>query len=847
MKRLFSTYILISMIGILSAWAKMPEVRLYGYVLDTDNRGIELANVYIEGSTMGTTTNQNGYYDITVEMKDTIVMVYSMIGYETIRQQLYTSNNVLGVNVVLPTNEEMLGELTVRGIRRQTGTMERTDVSVARLMPDATGGGIESLLITFAGVRQNNEMSSQYNVRGGTFDENSVYVNGIEVHRPLLIRSGQQEGLSFVNADMVENVDFSAGGFDAKYGDKMSSVLDIRYKRPTEFESRLNVSILGASAYVGWGDSVQSQMHGIRYKTSKYMLGALDTKGNYKPNFLDYQTQMTWKVGAKHPPLKGRSHGELQDAASGYSLEAKGWEIRLMGNFSQNSYEFKPDSAVKNWGGLDAIEQKIEHEGKEKDMFRTAFVALSASGKIHPEITLSADLNGFYTHEQETYDIRTAYVLRQKDMNEANPSGGENVFNDELVTPGGNQNLLGKGEYHEHARNTLQSGIITLAHHGEWNRGTNNLKWGVNGQIEMISDRISEWEWRDSVGYSLPNADKEMELYYAMKGTSHMLNGRLQAYAQNTHHWNTDHGKVYLTAGMRLNWWSFTNEVLPSPRVSVVWLPGWKRDFTFRVATGIYYQAPFYKELRQTIQDNNGVYRIHLNNQLKAQRSYQLVLGSDYYFRAWGRPFKFTAEAYGKWIDRMESYTVDNVRVRYSGMNDSEGYSIGLDMKLMGELVPGADSWISFSTMRSRMRFIDDKHHLGWIPTPQEQRYNLTLYFQDYLPQLPQYKLHLKFIWSEGLPFGYPRKENMRYLGHLSDFKRVDIGASRTFSAKTDKWMKKAKHVDSWSIQFDVFNLVGWNNENSYYWVTAINGLQLPCPNYLTGRMFNLKFDVKIK
>ena len=846
MKRLVCTYLLATA-SMLTLWAKTPQVRLYGYVLDTDNRGIELANVYIEGTTVGTTTNQNGYYDITVEMGDTIVMVYSMIGYETIRQQLYTRNDVLGVNVVLPTNEEMLSEVTVRGIQRQTGTMDRTDVSVARLMPDATGGGIESLLITFAGVRQNNEMSSQYNVRGGTFDENSVYVNGLEVHRPLLIRSGQQEGLSFVNTDMVENVNFSAGGFDAKYGDKMSSVLDIRYKRPTEFESRLNISLLGASAYVGWGDSTQSQMHGIRYKTSKYMLGALDTKGNYKPNFLDYQTQMTWKVGAKHPQSKGRSHGELQDAASGYSVEAKDWEIRLMGNFSQNSYEFMPDSAVKNWGGLDAIEQKIEHEGKEKDMFRTAFVALSASGKLHPEITVGADLNGFYTHEQETYDIRTAYVLRQKDMNNAEHTGGGDVLNDELANPEGNKNLLGKGEYHEHARNTLQSGIITLAHHGEWERGTNSLKWGVSGQVEMIKDRISEWEWRDSLGYSLPNADKEMELYYAMKGTTHMLNGRVQAYAQNTHHWNTDHGKVYLTAGMRLNWWSFTNEVLPSPRVSVVWMPGWKRDFTFRVATGIYYQAPFYKELRQTLQDENGVYRIHLNNQLKAQRSYQLVLGSDYYFRAWGRPFKFTAEAYGKWIDRMESYTVDNVRVRYSGMNDSEGYSIGLDMKLMGELVPGADSWISFSTMRSRMRFVDDKHNLGWIPTPQEQRYNLTVYFQDYLPQLPQYKLHLKFIWSEGLPFGYPRKENMRYLGHMSDFKRVDIGASRTFSAKTDKWMKKAKHVDSWSIQFDVFNLVGWNNENSYYWVTAINGLQLPCPNYLTGRMFNLKFDVKIK
>lgn len=822
MKRLACTYLL-AVVSLLTLWAKIPEVRLYGYVLDSENRGIELANVYIEGSTVGTTTNQNGYYDITVEMSDTIVMVYSMIGYETIRQQLYTQNQVLGVNVILPTNEEMLSEITVRGIQRQTGTMERTDVGVARLMPDATGGGIESLLITFAGVKQNNEMSSQYNVRGGSFDENSVYVNGLEIHRPLLIRSGQQEGLSFVNTDMVESVDFSAGGFDAQYGDKMSSVLDIRYKRPTSFESRLNISLLGTSAYLGWGDSVQSQMHGIRYKTSKYMLGALDTKGNYKPNFLDYQTQMTWKVGERHD-----------------------WDITLLGNFSQNSYEFTPDSVVKEWGGMDAIEQQIDHEGREKDMFRTAFVALSTNGKVHPEIKVGMDVNGFYTHEQETYDIRSAYVLRQKDMNEDSNSGGYDP-NGEVISPEGNQDLLGKGEYHEHARNTLQSGIITLAHHGEWQRGANSLKWGISGQVEMITDRISEWEWRDSLGYSLPDSDKDMELYYAMKGTTQMLNGRLQAYAQNTHHWNTDHGKVYLTAGMRLNYWTFTNEVLPSPRVSVVWMPGWKRDMTFRLATGIYYQAPFYKELRQTIQDDKGVYRIHLNDRLKAQRSYQLVLGTDYYFRAWGRPFKFTAEAYGKLIDRMESYTVDNVRVRYSGLNDSEGYTIGLDMKLMGELVPGADSWISFSTMRSRMRFINDKHNIGWIPTPQEQRYNLTVYFQDYLPQLPQYKLHLKFIWSEGLPFGYPRKENLRYLGHLSDFKRIDIGASRTFSAKTDKWMKNSKHVDSWTIQFDVFNLVGWKNENSYYWVTAIKGLQLPCPNYLTGRMFNLKLDVKIK
>ena len=807
----------------LATWAKVPEVRIFGYVLDSDNRGIDLANVFVEGTTTGTTTNQNGYYDLLVEMGDTIVMVYSMIGYETIRQQLYTSIQVLGVNVVLPTNEEMLSEITVRGIQRQTGTMERTDVGVARLMPDATGGGIENLLITFAGVRQNNEMSSQYNVRGGTYDENSVYVNGLEVYRPLLIRSGQQEGLSFANTDMVESLDFSAGGFDAMYGDKMSSVLDIRYKRPERLESRLNISLLGASAYIGWGDSVQSQMHGIRYKTSKYMLGALDTKGNYKPNFLDYQTQMTWKVGKQRE-----------------------WDITVLGNISQNSYVFEPDSSETSSGTMEnPITKTIYYEGQEKDMFRTAFAALSAHGKLSKEVNIGLDLTGFYTHERENYDIHSELILSRGKTESGADSN--NDINQEIIGSTDKQDLIGTGEFHEHARNKLQASMVTLAHTGEWKRGENTLKWGISGQVEMIKDQISEWEWRDSLGYSLPNADKEMELYYAMKGTTQMFSGRLQAYAQNTYCWSTQQGKVFLTAGMRLNWWSFTNEVLPSPRVSVVWMPGWKRDFTFRVATGVYYQAPFYKELRQTILDDKGVYRIHLNDQLKAQRSYQLVMGTDYYFRAWGRPFKFTAEAYGKYIDRMESYTVDNVRVRYSGINDSEGYALGLDLKLFGELAPGADSWISFSTMRSRMRFTDDKHNLGWIPTPQEQRYNLTLYFQDYLPQYPQYRLHLKFIWNEGLPFGYPRNEAMRYLGHMGDYRRIDIGASRTFSATTDKWMKKSKHVDSWSIQLDIFNLVGWNNVNSYYWVTAADGQQWSTPNYLTGRMFNLKVDVKIK
>ena len=831
-KNRYTTILLLFALIISSfARAQAREVRVFGYVLDTDNRGIELANIYVnENTTIGTTTNQNGYYELFVNLQDTITLVYSMIGYETIRQQLFTTREVIGVNVILPTNEELLSEVTVRAIQRQTNNMDRVDISTARLMPDATGGGIESLLITFAGVSQNNEMSSQYNVRGGSYDENSVYVNGLEVHRPLLIRSGQQEGLSFVNPDMVESVDFSAGGFDAKYGDRMSSVLDIRYKRPTRLESRMSMSLLGASGYVGWGDSTQSHMHSIRYKTSRYLLGTLDTKGSYNPNFVDYQTQMTWKVG---------------DSREARGERRKAWEITLLGNFSQNMYEFAPESSETPFGTMQqTLNIQKEHTGKEKDLFRTAFAALSVQHQLTRDIRLGMDLSGFYTHEQETFDIDTEYILSEKP---ADDEKGDKAKDDGQLDMGNGQGVLGTGHLHEHARNTLQAGMVTLAHTGEWKSGENTLQWGVSGQVEIINDRINEWEWRDSMGYSMPNLPQEMALYYALKSRTNMHSGRVQAYAQDSYRWHTDNGDVMLIGGMRLNWWSYTNEVLPSPRLSVAWMPGWKRDFTFRVATGLYYQAPFYKELRQVLTDEGRVSRIHLNDSLRAQRSWQLVMGTDYYFRAWGRPFKFTAEAYGKYMDRLESYTAENVRVRYSGNIDSKGYTIGLDLKLMGELVPGADSWISFSTMRSRMRFVDDQYDLGWIPTPQEQRYNLTIYFQDYVPRFPQYKIHLKCIWSEGMPFGYPYEERLRYLGHMNDYRRVDIGATRTFSASTDKWMKKSKHVESWSVQLDVFNLIDWKNENSYYWVTAADGLQWASPNYLTGRMINVKVDVVIK
>ena len=407
--------------------------------------------------------------------------------------------------------------------------------------------------------------------------------------------------------------------------------------------------------------------------------------------------------------------------------------------------------------------------------------------------------------------------------------------------------MLGTGIFHQHARNSLEAGVITLAHSGSWVRDANTLLWGVSGQAELIKDAISEWEWRDSAGYSMPNDGTSMELWYAMRGTSAMRTARVQAYIQNEHKWHTNSGQWILTVGGRLQWWSWNNEVLPSPRASIEWIPGWKRDFCFRLATGLYYQAPFYKELRDTITDEMGVTRVQLNKDLRAQRSVHVVLGGDYYFRAWGRPFKFTAEGYYKYIDRMESYTVDNVRVRYSGKNDSQGYAGGVDLKLYGELVPGADSWISFSSMVARQRLTTNGASATWIPSPTEQRWNFSMLFQDYLPQLPQLKFHLKMQFAEGQPFYAPR--NNQAWGRMPMYKRIDLGATYVFNAQTAKFMRapSAKHVKQWAIQFEVFNLVGWKNVNSYFWVADAYGQQWASPNYLTGRRYNLKITVDLR
>jgi hypothetical protein len=803
------------------------NVRVYGYVIDTNNRGVELANVHVDNSATVVSTNPNGYYELSVRVKDSVTLIYSMVGYQTIRHTIHPHQSVMQLSVQLPPLSTQIGEVNVVGQRRQTSTLDALDPSKFRVIPN-TSGGIESYLITFAGVSSSNELSSQYNVRGGNFDENAVYVNGIEVYRPLLIRAGQQEGLSFINPDMVQNVSFSAGGFDAKYGDKMSSVLDIQYKKPTAFEASASVSLLGASVYVGTANKRFTQMHGIRYKTSSYLLGTLDTKAEYKPEFFDYQTYLTYQLSPKS-------------------------ELTFLGNFSQNSYQFVPQTRETTFGTYQTPRSlTIYFDGQEKDLFRTSFGAATFNFKPVSGMKLSLLGSIFYTNENETYDITGEYVISDVQLDaDQNKQTGES---------------LGVGTYHQHARNRLNATVANLAHLGEYNLENHKMRWGIAIQNEIISDKISEWEMRDSAGYSLPFSNTQLNVYYNLKSSNKLSTWRSTAYYQDTYKWNSDAGSFSFTGGLRANYWTFNNELLVSPRLSVSFLPNWKRDFSFRFATGVYYQTPFYKEIRDTVTDALGNVTVKLNNHIKAQRSLHFVLGADRYFRAWGRPFKFTTEAYLKLADRVISYSVDNVQIVYSGKNDAKAYTAGMDFKLYGELVPGADSWINLSLMNAKQDIIGDSYvshtydadgkiltsktvYPGWVPSPSEQRYAFSMLFQDYLPDNPKYKMQLKFIWSDGLPFGPPQNVQYRSAFRTPAYRRVDIGASRVLVSGVDKGMNKSwlKHVKNIWLNVEVFNLLDIKNVNSYYWVTDVYNQKMAVPNYLTGRQLNLKVMVDLK
>ena len=784
-------------------------VKISGRVIDADNQPVELAIVRIAGTTTGTSTNLEGKYELKVASADTVKVIYSCLGYREEERILRNPSGEVRLEVQLQKKSFSLQDVVVTEFRRQQGTLQTIDPKDFRLVPDASGGSIESMLATFAGVNSSNELSSQYSVRGGNFDENIVYINGIEIYRPLLVRSGQQEGMSVINPDLVASIGFSSGGFSADYGDKLSSVLAIRYKRPLALEVSLSGSFLGATASVGHSTGKFTQLHGIRYHTNSTLLSSLDVKGEYDPSYFDYQTYMTYQFNPQ-------------------------WEVALLGNIAINNYRFTPTEQTTSFGtAYDTKSFKVYFDGQEKDIFETYFGSLSLAFNPAKDHQLSLQLSAFRSNEYVSYDIAGQYWLDEL----AGDAGVGASAAEE--TPKGD---LGVGTYHEHARNRLIATVMSVALKGSHRVGANDIRWGVTYNKEQIYDYLREWEMRDSAGYTLPHVGDDIQMIYNIVSQNELSTNRISAFLQDTYRLRSAIGRFYFNVGVRTSYWDFNNECIVSPRASVTFIPERNDRFTFRLAGGVYYQAPFYKEFRDTIGDGRNNFYVHLNDRIRSQQSIQVVAGGDYTFRAFDRPFKVSLEMYYKKLNDLIPYEANNVKLWYSGVNEANGYAAGIDFKLYGEFVPGTDSWLSVSFMKTQ-EVIDGVK----VPLPTDQRYSLGLFFQDYVPKLPMFKISLKAIWADGLTFGSPLKGRTAGYYRAPAYRRVDVGLSYILIGGDEQWSKYGiwRYVKGATIGLDVFNIFDFANVNSYTWVTDVNNVQYAVPNYLTRRQLNLRLAVQ--
>lgn len=786
----------------------MAQVKIHGKVIDAQDSPLEFVTVRIDGTAIGTNTGIDGTFKLSCPppANDTLVVVFSCIGYEELRRKLINPKGDLALNVRMQSKDHALQEIQVTDFRKQTNQMQTIDAESYKLAADATGGSIESMLTTLAGVNSTNEMSSQYSVRGGTYDENSVYINGIEVYRPQLISSGQQEGLSVINPDMVGSVNFSTGGFGVEYGDKMSSALDITYRQPESFEGAVSASLMGASASIGQSTRRFSQLHGIRYKRNSSLLSSMETKGEYDPNFFDYQTNLTFKFSNK--------------------LKAS-----FLGNIAVNNYKFTPVNRETNFGtSTDAKSFKVYFDGHEKDRFETYFGALNLTYTHSRSTELSLLASGYLTNELVAYDISGEYWLDQ-----AGTTGSGNPDN----AVGGE---LGVGRYHEHARNRLKISVFSLGLHGHTSIRNNNLTYGFQYNHQTIMERTREWELRDSAGFTLPSDGQNIRMIYNLTSRQNISTNRLAFYVADSYRLNTSVGYFAFNAGLRFSYWDFNREFLVSPRANVAFVPERNNAWTFRFATGLYYQQPFYKEFRQPIEDSYGNTVIHLNSDIKSQQSLHFILGCDYTFRMFDRPFKLSAEAYYKKLNKLIPYEIDNLKIVYQGRNLTDGYTTGLDLKLFGQFVPGTDSWISFSVMKT-----GENLNGVTVPRPTDQRYSMALYFTDYFPKFPKLKFSLRGIFSDGLPTTAPHSSRDKGYFRAPAYKRVDVGLHYALLSPLKegenprglhKWFKSI-----W-LGVDVFNLLDISNVSSYYWVTDVNEIQYAVPNYLTRRQFNVRLSI---
>ena len=795
MKRLF--FFIIAIIAPICLFSQ--TFTLKGRVIDEEGKPVEHASVACVSQGKAAVTSLKGEYSLTLHSADSVVIRYSMLGYHTKKRVLYKPHGMQTLQIVMHASADTLDEVNVEGQKRQSGQMEKLKTKPLKNMPSTTDNAVEELLQSQAGVSSHSELSSQYNVRGGSFDENSVYINNVEVFRPFLVRSGQQEGLSIINPDMVGNIGFSTGGYEARYGDKMSSALDITYRRPKHFEASVDASLLGAGAYVGFSNKKFTWSNGLRYKANRYLLGSFDTNGEYDPHFLDYQTCLFWRPN-------------------------KLWSFDFIGDVSDNHYNFTPEDRETKFGTLENVKSfRVYFTGREKDLFRTFFGSFNITRHYSDSTSVSLIGSAFKTDEQERYDIEGQYWLTQTETSEN----------------------LGIGTYFQHARNYLKGhveSIMLMAHH---TARRHDIEGALTYKMEHVEENSAEYEMRDSAGYIVPHTGNDLYMIYSLRARNTLNSNRLEFYAQDT--WRFTSGgsessdsteqvepTLYtLNYGVRFSHWNYTGESILSPRVSLSIIPSFNQNFSLRLATGLYYQAPFYKELRDTA-TVDGVTHAMLNNKIKSQRSIHFIGGMEYRFKINNRPFKFTTELYYKLLSNLIPYSVSNMKVTYYGDNKASGHVAGLDMKLYGEFVPGTDSWLTLSLMNTRMRF--DEHSM---PLPTDQRYALHLFYTDYFPGSDRWLMTLRLTYADGLPFSAPHCELDRNDFRAPAYRRADIGMTyRLLNGKDHH--RKSIFKNIW-LGVDCLNLFDISNVNSYYWITDVTNQMYAVPNYLTRRQINAK------
>lgn len=820
--------------------AQKADPFVYGIVTDEYNNPMELVNVAPIGGQKGAITDMNGSYKLVLNASDSIRLNFSFIGYKDVVINLFLApGEEKEINIALHTSSTTLQDVVIEDKRIRRKSITAINPKVATVIP-GMNNSIEALVKTMPGVSSKNEMSNQYSVRGGNYDENLIYVNDIKIYRPFLVRSGNQEGLSFINSDLVSSVLFSAGGFDARYGDKMSSVLDITYKKPTSFGGSASASLLGGSLHLedATKNKKLSYLLGARYKTNQYVLNSLQTDGEYEPSFTDVQGVINYTPNEK-------------------------WEFSLLGNMANNVYRFTPENRTTDFGTFqEALRLQIYFEGKEVDDYANYTGGFSTVFKPFNGLKLKFMASAYSSDENETYDIRGDYWI-----GELNSNIGEDDFGDVIEQQG-------VGTYIDHARNYLDVNVITLEHRGEFFSEEHELEWGVEYSHEKIADELHEWSLLDSSGYTLPyptfipgtypSSDYSLEMQELISAQNNIESNRFSAFIQDS--WDiSDKYDIALTAGIRASYWDFNDEFLWSPRASLSFKPMWQRDFLFRFSTGYYYQPAFYKEMLMA----DGT----LYEDIEAQKSIHFVMGSDYNFRAWGRPFKFVTEVFYKHLQNLTPYEIDNVRIQYYPDMQSHGYSTGIDMKVNGEFVPGVESWASLSIMSSQ-EDIDGDYYLqyyneageiitsssedqtvaytqekeiGYRPRPMDQRVSFSLFFQDYLPQNPSYKMNLSMLFSTGIPLTIPGSLNYNNDSRMPSYRRVDLGFAKEIVGQNKRLREGhfLNNLESMWLSLEIFNLLDIQNTISYFWVTDVSNNQLAVPNYLTSRQLNLKLNIK--